>query len=45
MDIRAYNRDVWNRHVDGGESPWAQPVNPDVIAKARKGDFSILLTE
>jgi len=45
MDIRAYNRDAWNRYVDKGESLWTQPVNPEIIAKARQGDFSILLTE
>jgi len=45
MDIRAYNRDAWNRYVDGGESLWTQPVSPEIIAKARNGGFSILLTE
>ena len=45
MDIRNYNREAWNRYVDGGESLWTQPVSPEVIAKARKGEFSILLTE
>lgn len=45
MDIRAYNRDAWNRYVDGGESLWTQPVSTEIIAQARKGDFSILLTE
>ena len=45
MDIRAYNRDAWNRYVDGGESLWTQPVDPEIIAQAREGDFSILLTE
>ncbi|MGD8405748.1 MAG: methyltransferase domain-containing protein [Anaerolineales bacterium] len=45
MDIRAYNRDAWNRYVDGGESLWTQPVSPEIIARARKGEFSILLTE
>jgi len=45
MDIRAYNRDAWNRYVDGGNSLWTQPVGPEIIARARKGDFSILLTE
>jgi len=45
MDIRAYNREAWNRYVDGGESLWTKPVNPEIIAKARGGDFSILLTE
>ena len=45
MDVRSYNRDAWNREVEGGESRWTQPVSPEVIAKARKGEFSILLTE
>ena len=45
MDIRAYNRNAWNRYVDGGESLWTQPVSPEIIARARKGDFSIVLTE
>ena len=45
MDIRAYNRDAWNRYVDGGKSLWTQPVSPEAIARARTGDFSILLTE
>jgi len=45
MDIRAYNRKAWDGYVDGGESLWTQPVSPEIIAKARKGDYSILLTE
>ena len=45
MDIRSYNRDAWNRYVDGGESEWTKPVSPEIIARARKGDFSLLLTE
>lgn len=45
MDIRSYNRDAWNREVEGGESRWTQPVSPEVIDWARKGEFSILLTE
>jgi SAM-dependent methyltransferase len=45
MDIRSYNREAWNREVEGGQSRWTQPVSPEVIAKARKGEFSILLTE
>ena len=45
MDIRDYNRKAWDNYVDGGESLWTQPVSPEVIAKARNGDFSILLTE
>ncbi len=45
MDIRSYNRDAWNREVEGGESRWTQPVDSETIAKARDGEFSILLTE
>jgi SAM-dependent methyltransferase len=45
MDTRAYNREAWNREVDGGENRWSQPVSPEIIAKAKQGEFSILLTE
>ena len=45
MDIRSYNRDAWNREVEGGENRWSQPVSPEIIAKAKVGQFSILLTE
>ena len=45
MDIRSYNRDTWNKYVDEGQSEWTKPVSPEIIALARKGDFSILLTE
>jgi SAM-dependent methyltransferase len=45
MDIRSYNRDAWNREVEGGKNPWSQPVDSETIAKARQGEFSIVLTE
>ena len=45
MDIRAYNRDAWDREVEGGQNRWSQPVDPETIAKARRGEFSVLLTE
>jgi SAM-dependent methyltransferase len=45
MDIRSYNRDAWNREVEGGKNRWSQPVDSEVIAKARQGEFSVLLTE
>jgi SAM-dependent methyltransferase len=45
MDVRSYNREAWNREVEGGENPWSQPVSPEVIAHAKIGQFSILLTE
>ena len=45
MDIRSYNREAWNREVDGGKNRWSQPVSSEIIAKAKQGEFSILLTE
>jgi len=45
MDIRSYNRDAWNREVEGGQNPWSQPFDSEIITKARDGEFSILLTE
>ena len=44
MDIRAYNRDAWNREVEDGNR-WTQPMSHEVIEKARQGEFGILLTE
>jgi len=43
MDVTKYNREAWNREVDKG-NPWTQPVGPDVIAAARRGEWSVLLT-
>ncbi len=45
MDIRSYNRDAWNREVESGVNPWTQPVTPEVIARARQDDWSVLLTQ
>ena len=45
MDIRSYNRDAWNKEVEGGENRWSIPVSHEVIEKARQGEFSIVLTE
>jgi SAM-dependent methyltransferase len=45
MDTRAYNREAWNREVEGGANRWSRPVDSEVIARARQGEFSILLTE
>jgi SAM-dependent methyltransferase len=43
MDVRALNREAWNRLVDVGDR-WTIPVNAEEIARARLGDWSILLT-
>lgn len=45
MDIRSYNREAWNREVAGGKNRWSQPVDRETIARAKRGEFSILLTE
>lgn len=45
MDVHAYNKDAWNKQVESGENRWTQPVSPEIIAKARQGEFGILLTE
>ena len=43
MDIRAYNREAWNRQVEEGNE-WTLPVSSEVIAAARKGQWQIVLT-
>jgi SAM-dependent methyltransferase len=45
MDIRSFNRDAWDRQVQSGKNPWTVPVSPELIARARTGDWSIVLTE
>ena len=44
MDVQAHNATAWNREVAAGNR-WTQPVGPDVIAAARRGDWSVVLTE
>ena len=44
MDIVDYNSKAWDAEVDSGENPWSMPVSADVIERARKGEFSLLLT-
>lgn len=43
MDIRAYNRDAWNRSVEEGDI-WTRAVQPEIIEAARRGEWQILLT-
>jgi len=43
-DVRSYNRQAWDHQVEMG-NPWTVPVSPEVIAAARRGKFSLLLTE
>lgn len=43
MDVRSYNREAWNRQVESGNQ-WTIPVGPEIVAAARRGEWSILLT-
>jgi SAM-dependent methyltransferase len=42
FDPVAHNRAAWDREVDGGNE-WTRPVGSDVIARARAGDWSVVL--
>jgi len=41
--LRDYNREAWNRQVAKGDR-WTVPVGPEVIAAARRGEWSVVLT-
>ncbi|MNY12829.1 hypothetical protein D3C86_1459320 [compost metagenome] len=43
MDILAYNRHAWDRAV-AAENPWTVPVSAEAVAKARAGDWDVVLT-
>lgn len=43
MDVRAFNRDAWDRDVQSGNR-WTVPVTPEEVARARDGNWSIVLT-
>jgi SAM-dependent methyltransferase len=42
FDVVAHNRTAWDREVAAGNE-WTRPVGPDVIARARAGDWSVVL--
>jgi hypothetical protein len=42
LDPVAHNRAAWDREVDRGNER-ARPAGPDVIARARAGDRSVVL--
>ena len=42
IDPVAHNRAAWDRQVEQ-DNEWTRPVGPDVIARARNGDWSIVL--
>src|ERR1700730_4714391 len=42
FDPGAHNRAAWDREVESGNE-WTRPVGPEVIARAREGDWSVVL--
>ena len=42
FDPVAHNRDAWDRQVER-DNEWTRAVDADVIARARKGDWSLVL--
>ena len=42
FDPVAHNRAAWDREVENGNE-WTRPVGPEVIARARAGDWSVVL--
>jgi SAM-dependent methyltransferase len=44
MDVRDYNRSAWDRQVEQG-NPWTIPVTSEQAAAARRGEWSVVLTE
>ena len=42
-DILLYNRRTWDRQAERG-NPWTVPVSSEAAARARDGDWSIVLT-
>jgi ubiquinone/menaquinone biosynthesis C-methylase UbiE len=44
MDVRGYNREAWDRQVEGGNQ-WTVPVGPEAIEAARRGRWEVLLTD
>lgn len=42
-DILTYNRDAWDRQARE-RCEWSRPVEPEVIARARRGDWEVMLT-
>jgi SAM-dependent methyltransferase len=43
QDILGYNRHAWDRQVERGNR-WTIPVGPEEVARARRGDWSLVLT-
>ena len=44
MNVAEHNRQAWNEESDD-DCDWSIPVEPEIIERARTGDFSIILTD
>lgn len=44
IDVAAHSRTAWNRESASGEGEWSQPVDPQVIERARAGEVTVILT-
>lgn len=44
MDVRDYNRGAWDKQVEQG-NPWTVPVTSEQVEAARRGEWSVVLTE
>lgn len=45
MNAVEYNKRAWDRQVESGENIWTIPVSSEQITAARRGEWSIVLTE
>ena len=43
MDLAEHNRRAWNRESAAGHR-WSVPVTSDIVQRARRGDWQVLLT-
>jgi SAM-dependent methyltransferase len=43
LNVSEYNRHAWDGLVESGDR-WTKPFTPEAIARARKGDWEIVLT-
>jgi len=41
--VLKHNRKAWDREASNS-NPWTFPVSPESVARARQGDWQILLT-
>ncbi|MCZ6642945.1 MAG: class I SAM-dependent methyltransferase, partial [Gammaproteobacteria bacterium] len=44
IDVLTHNRDAWNAESHQSESPWCRPVDEQIIANARIGNWEVVLT-